>query len=321
MIKYQKWEIMIKRKEINMGFEILKFIIYSILIVIIAKYVLVKLLRKLAEGLNLSPKAVGNIAGIATSVPELLTVSFSAFAGLLGTSIYNILSSNIINTVQYIFSIFLNKNQKVMKNKAIQIDLMMVAFTIIIPAGMLIWHIDFTIIMVPIFLLLFFLFYYINGNAHKLYLKKQDEQMDNEIVEESKYVKGKNNLIVRYSFYLLITSVALYIIGNQLSIVLENLAQIFSIPEFALGIALGFITSLPELITFFEAQKHYKKEEKQELGVVEATNNLLTSNILNLFIIQSIGIMIFYAIGNPPRQEEMLLAMKQIQIKIQNLKK
>ena len=55
---------------------------------------------------------------------------------------------------------------------------------------------------------------------------------------------------------------------------------------------LGFITSIPELMTFFESQKHYKKEDDDMLGVVEATNNLLTSNILNLFAIQTIGILI-----------------------------
>ena len=52
------------------------------------------------------------------------------------------------------------------------------------------------------------------------------------------------------------------------------------------------ITSIPELITFFESQKYYKKRKNQMPGVVEATNNLLTSNILNLFIIQSLGIVV-----------------------------
>ena len=65
-----------------MGIEILKFILFSILIVLISKYILVKVLRKLAESLNLSAKTVGNIAGVATSVPELLTVSFAAFCRL-----------------------------------------------------------------------------------------------------------------------------------------------------------------------------------------------------------------------------------------------
>lgn len=70
----------------------------------------------------------------------------------------------------------------------------------------------------------------------------------------------------------------------------------FDIPQFVIGIALGFITSLPELITFFESQRHHKKEDS-DLGVVEATNNLLTSNVLNLFFIQSVGILI-YVISN-----------------------
>ena len=36
-----------------------------------------------------------------------------------------------------------------------------------------------------------------------------------------------------------------------------------------------------------------KNTEDAILGVVEATNNLFTSNILNLFVIQSIGIIIY----------------------------
>ena len=91
--------------------EIVKLVIYSILIVLIAKYVLVTLLRKLGEVINLKPDTIGNIAGIATSIPELLTVSISAFAGLSSTSAYNIISSNIINFVQYISAIYMNKNQ------------------------------------------------------------------------------------------------------------------------------------------------------------------------------------------------------------------
>jgi len=114
-----------------------------------------------------------------------------------------------------------------------------------------------------------------------------------EIEQEKKWVKGKTKIVITYSFYLVLTSISLYIVGNALSNCLENLATYFSIPEIILGIALGVITSLPELITFFESQKHHKEGEKDELGVIEATNNLLTSNVLNLFIIQAIGIFIY----------------------------
>lgn len=273
--------------------EIIKFLIYSFLIVIISKYILVKILRKLVQSLNLSAKTVGNIAGIATSIPELLTVSFSAFAGLIDTSIYNIISSNVINFIQYTFSIYINKNQKIIRNKAICIDLILVISTILIPILMLILDIKFSIYIVPIFILLFLLFYFINYNAHKLYLKKQEEKIEEKIKNEKKWIKGKIKLTIIYSFYLIITSLSLYIIGNTLSTSLENLANYFNIPEILLGVVLGIITSIPELITFFEAQKHHSKKENEKLGVVEATNNLLTSNVLNLFVIQTIGILIY----------------------------
>ena len=277
----------------NLGLELLKFVVYALLIVVISKYILVKLLRKFAESLNLKPNTVGNIAGIANSVPELLTVSFSAFAGFIGTSAYNILSSNIINLVQYIFSIFLNKNQKNIKNKAIKIDLVLVLITIIIPVIMLITSLDFNISIVPMFVLLFIFFYYINSNVHKLYLKNEDKELVKEIEKEIKIVKTKKTAIIIYIIYLVLTAIMLYIVGNLLSDTLTNLCNTFNMPEIVLGIALGFITSIPELITFFESQKHYKNENIGELGVVEATNNLLTSNVLNLFAIQSIGILIY----------------------------
>ena len=273
--------------------EIIKFFIYSLLIVIIAKYVLVGLLRKLAESLNLSAKTVGNIAGIATSLPELLTVSFSAFAGLASASIYNIISSNVINFLQYSASIFFNHNQRILKNMAIRIDVILAIITILIPIILAIFSIEYVPSIIPMFILLCMLFYYINHNAHILYLEKQEAKIEEKIEKEKKWVKGKTKLVVKYSFFLLITSASLYIIGNALSVCLENLAEFFGISEVILGIALGFITSIPELITFFESQKYYNETPNIELGVVEATNNLLTSNILNLFIIQSIGIIIY----------------------------
>lgn len=271
--------------------EIIKFITLSSLIVLISKYILVKLLRKLAEALNLSAKVVGDIAGVATSVPEFLTVSFSAFAGLPGTSIYNIISSNVINLIQYIAAVVLNKNQKLLNSKGIKVQLVLVMATILIPILMVISKIEFNINFTIVFILLFILFYYINSNVHKLYLKKQDEKIYKEIEKEKKWIKGKIKVIIKYLVVLLCTSVILYFIGDNLGNVLESLKVAFNIPEAIIGIALGFITSLPELITFFESQKHYKKEDAKE-GIVEATNNLLTSNMLNLFIIQTIGIII-----------------------------
>lgn len=278
--------------------EFIKFIVFSLGIVAISKYLLVPILRKIALKLNLGPKAVGNITGVATSVPELLTVCFSAASGFIGTSIYNILSSNVINLMQYTFSIYLNKNQKHLKNRAIITDIVLVLITILIPVIIVASNIQTGVVTVIIFVILLAVFYYINNNVHKLYLQKEDKEIEAEEIAENKPESKKN--IILYWIALIAVAVLLYIVGELLSTSLTNLSNSFGLPEFVLGILLGFITSLPELITFSEAQKKEKaknSETANKLGVIEATNNLLTSNILNLFVIQSIGIVLYLIIS------------------------
>lgn len=279
--------------------EFIKFILFALGIVITSKYLLVPILQKISLHLELSAKASGNIAGIATSVPELLTVIFSVASGLVDTSIYNIISSNIINFLQYTFSIYINKNQKYLENKGIIINLILCAITILIPLGIVVCKIELSLGMCAIFVILLILFYYINHNVHKLYLEKEDAEIvaKNSIKDDSKNRVGKLIILL---IGLVFTSIILYFLGELLGKSLTNLSDKFNLPQTLLGILLGFITSLPELITFTESQRKEKTkgdEEAKKLGVVEATNNLLTSNIMNLFVIQTIGILIFEIMG------------------------
>lgn len=278
----------------NLLWEIIQFLFYAGLIVVISKEILVRTLRSLAENLKLKPKTVGDIAGIATSVPELLTITTSSLRGLTGASVYNILSSNVINLIQYLGAILLNKNTPKLRNRAIITDLILVFFTIAIPVIFLKLDIELKLAVVPLFIILYILFRFLNNHVHKLYLKNEDEKLEKEIEEEEKWQKNNKKKTVKYIFYLLCSGVLLFVVGELLGNTLENLCNQFNISQTIIGILLGFITSIPELITFFEAQKHYKKNtEDAILGVVEATNNLFTSNILNLFVIQSIGIIIY----------------------------
>lgn len=273
--------------------EFTKFIFLAFIIVIIAKYILVGLLRRLAETLGLKPRTVGNITGFATSVPEILTVSFSTGTGLIGAGIFNILSSNIINFLQYLLSIIINKNGKIIKNTAIKIDILLVIITIIIPILMIKFQMQTQSILIPVFILLTFLFFTINKNTHKKYLSKEEKELEEEIQKEEKKIHGKKRKTLFYIFCLILTSYLLFLIGDQLSNSLEMLCYHLDIKEEIVGILLGFVTSLPELITFFESQKHHTKENNSRAGVVEATNNLLSSNIVTLFLVQSISIIIF----------------------------
>ncbi len=194
-------------------FEMAKFIIYLLVIVYVSKNILVKLLRKIAEIFDLSPKKVGDIAGVATSMPELLTVFFSSIQGLISTSIYNIISSNVINFVQYIWSIKINKNEKMLDSKAIKIELGMIVSTILIPIAMVITNIEANITIVPIFILLFILFSYLKRNVYKIYkLSTINDKERKEIEEEKKWVKNKSKIAVKTALELLGVGIVLFIV-------------------------------------------------------------------------------------------------------------
>ena len=162
----------------------------------------------------------------------------------------------------------------------------------IIPVLFLKFNVQLNLFIVPLFIVLYIIFKLFNSIVHKLYLKEEDKNLELEIENEKMLEKGNKAKIIKYCIYLIVTGILLFIIGELLGNTLENLCKIFNVSELAVGIFLGFMTSLPELITFFESQKHHKQFADDMLGVVEATNNLLTSNILNLFVIQSIGILV-----------------------------
>ena len=273
--------------------EFIKFVIYSILIVLISKYILVVTIRKLAECLKIKPNIIGDITGVSTSVPELLTITESSIRGFSSASVYNILSSNIINLIQYLMAIILNKNLRNLKNNAIIMDIFLVIITIVIPIFVLSNKVVLNIYSVPMLILLFMFFIFLNSRAHFLYLRTYEkiEKSENKNININKRFR----IIFKYVIVLIITGVLLFWVGNLLGNSLENLCNYFGISELVIGVLLGFITSIPELITFFESQKFNKKVKNSEMhGVIEATNNLFTSNVLNLFIIQVIGILFTY---------------------------
>lgn len=57
----------------NFIWEIIKLIIELLVIIFVSKNLLVPVLRKVGELLELKPQTIGNISGIATSIPEFLT--------------------------------------------------------------------------------------------------------------------------------------------------------------------------------------------------------------------------------------------------------
>ena len=134
------------------------------------------------------------------------------------------------------------------------------------------------LILIPIFIILFYIFNKINTNIHKKY----------EINSEYKSREGN---VLKYVIYIILIGIILYFVGNILSDTLEVLCYTFNISEIIIGIILGIATSIPEFITFIESQKFYKNKDNI-LGLVESSNNLVVSNTLNIFFIWPISIII-----------------------------
>ena len=209
-----------------MIYEIIKFLIYSILIVVVAKYVLVKALRRIAENLNLSSKVVGNVAGTATSVPELLTVSIASFSGLIEISVFNILISNIINLIQYFGTIILNKNFKLLKNKALIFDMFLVFITICIPLLFIVNRVTLNINFIPAFIILYFLFIYLNARTHICYLNIESDNLK----KKNNDIKNIITIIIDI-FVLILSVIILFFISNRIEEVLKNLFFSFKISQ------------------------------------------------------------------------------------------
>ena len=264
----------------EMIIEILKLLLELFAIIIISKKLLVPIIRKLGESLKLKAHTIGVISGVATSIPEFLTVAFSTSSGLISAGIYNILSSNLINIIQYLLSVVINKNIKLLKNKSILISIILSIITIIIPIIIIYFKIERNIILIPIFIILFYIFNKINTNIHKKY-------------EINLEYKSREGNVLKYIIYIIfIGIIILYFIGDLLSNTLEVLCHTFNISEILIGFILGMATSIPEFITFIESQKFYSQKDNL-LGLIEASNNLVVSNTLNLYVIGAISIVIF----------------------------
>ena len=168
-------------------------IIIGFVLLIVGADILVEGSSGIAKKFHIPEIIIGlTIVSIGTSMPELLTIGISSFNGLIGASIYNVISSNIINLIQYVFAIVLNKNQKVLKNRALKIDIIMVAVTIAIPIIIMLFKIDVNIQLVPIFILLYSLFLVLNHNAHKFYLNEKENR--EEIIENTKEKGGEGKI-------------------------------------------------------------------------------------------------------------------------------
>ncbi len=282
------------------------FILLVFAIVIVTKNIMIYNIRKLAIYLKWKNHIVGQLLGYATSTPELINAIVAGSVGLVSASIYNVISANIVNILSVIIVTGIFKRYKSIVHRKFKQDYIMTALSIIVPVILIIMNIESSVISIPILLSVYVIYIVGSKNANYFAVEKEDLEIEEESTKiGTKYLERKKinidrkKKVIKSVVLLAMSLIMLFILGSYLGNILERLGKDLKVPGFILGIIMGFVTSIPELVTFvtsYRRHRHYKHVDF-DIGAVEVINNMTTSNISNLALIQSIAIICYLLFG------------------------
>lgn len=274
----------------------LLFLIQVSLIVIVARFLLYKPAKAIAHRLQLAEKTSGQILGYLTSAPELVTTIFVALNGFMAAVAYNILSSNVINVfLAFIAAAVYGKWRELLSLKLWREQLLILA-SIAVPIVVLTTGQVEAAWTIPAFLLGYL--------GYLLVIRRisSDSPVPFE-TDEIVHLQVDSRLSTRWFVVLNVSIIVvalggLYFLGDALGSTVRELGTTFGVPEIILGVLIGVVTSLPELTTFF-ASYGWHRAQGTNRATEEVTHNLLASNVSNLLLIQTLGVLIFllFAVG------------------------
>jgi cation:H+ antiporter len=271
--------------------DFILLIFLGILTILLTKFLLIEGIYCLSVAWKLPSKVRGQILGYATSVPELVGTVGTASKGLLGAGLWNIASSNIINVTLFFSALLYYGRQKsLLKSKFID-ELGFSICAIVIPVILVILGSASESIWTAVGLFAFFVTYLIIDKK----LNSSDEEENEEVLKEDSN-EQQNKLGIKGVILVLLGLVGVVIVGNYLGTVAESIVTKLSVPEWAVGWILGFITSLPELTTFFAVFSAGQQSSNDD-DCQEALDNLAASNMSNLGLIYPTGIVVFLLVA------------------------
>ncbi len=259
---------------------------FAIGTVLSVRYLIMGGIDRICVFFNLSSKAKGQIIGYSTSVPEFTIVVSSAFAGVFDAGLWNIASSNIINWILFAIAVLFYKQQRDMLDKKFIEEIVFASVAVLIPLFLSLAKVGLNIPMAFGLIALFIVY------------KIVDKLLNKNEIAPPKASETKSNPLL--GILLLIGGVgAVIFCGKFLGQSSERLINQLGIPAWTIGWILGFITSLPELTSFFEIFHLHKIRGTLHLkdDMQEALDTLVASNCSNLGIILPIGLIIFTLFG------------------------
>jgi cation:H+ antiporter len=271
-------------------FPFWSLVVLGVLIIVVTQFALLVGLTHLAKAAELPIALQGILLGFATSAPELAGTVATAWQGYLGAGLWNVASSNIINTVLFVTAGLFYKRLGAMKHPELRDELQFALLSLLIPVllgvatlstmrdGHSSWVYSWPL---AVGLLLFFVWWVW---AHLLAVKEAIQTTP---------LRGKERPEgLRRGVFLFLLGVGLIIyLGKYLGIAAEASIADLGVSEWGVGWILGFLTSLPELTTFFAVFGSRKLTDHE--AAEESVDNLVASNMSNATLIYPIGIIIF----------------------------
>jgi Ca2+/Na+ antiporter len=253
-------------------------------IILVARFALYEPAQKLARAANFSRASTGQMLGYLTSAPELVATIFVAGTGLFAVVSYNILGSNIVNVLLAGIAALWFRQVRTFAGRGFRFEQSLILLSIMIPIALLVTGQDSAIWSGIALFAAYIGYLLVMRTRHQAVGPVEDEDASQPWQEDKPHV-------VLQIVILVAGLVGLYFLGDVLGDSIYELGTAFAVSTVILGGLTAVATSLPELTTFFASYAAHRRTRTD--GNAEVMHNLMASNVLNLLMIQAIGIVIF----------------------------
>jgi len=264
-------------------FRVLVLAVLGAVTVAAVRLLILRSLDLIGERLQLDSKAMGQILGYATSLPELVVVIASAWAGVFDAGFWNIASSNIINWVLFLAALIFYRQYRDLGTRAFFDELAFGVVSVAIPVTMATTGVTLST-ATAIGLIGLFIVY-----------KLLDRVLNRRIVRpEPRPNTSARGSLARGLIGLAAGIVVIAVCGSLIGRTASTLINEIGVPAWMVGWILGFVTSVPEMSSFFGIYAIHKQRGTlaETEDTQESLDTLIASNMSNLGIILPVGVLV-----------------------------
>ena len=257
-------------------------IVSAFAIILLVRYGLLRGIDNIANAMNWSAKARGQLTGFATSVPEFVCLVSAGLAGVWTAGLWNIASSNIINVVLMMLAVITYRQHRELLNKRFLDELVFAGLAILVPIVLMRFGRSTEWYLIPLLLGFFVVYQVIDKKLNKPH---PDYEPAHDTVGNLPFG------VILSVTALIAIGVAGMFLGDATADVVEQL----QVRPAIAGWILGVVTSIPEMVSFFAVYGVSKREGKlHELDdTQEVLDNLTGSNMSNVGIVYPIGLLAY----------------------------